>query len=64
MVLWKTMDIAEAQEKIAMLEISAYPHMKKEAAEKLYHQVYKRAYPDKFNKVIEADDLVGMLNGY
>lgn len=58
-------DVLAAQETLEALSISGYPHLKREAASKLHREVYRKAYPDAFDKPrpMTGADLARMLNG-
>jgi len=57
--LVKCMEVNEARERLINMEISAYPHLKKESQDKLHKKVYKLAIPSELraNKAVKVEDL-------
>ena len=56
----QAMDIIEARERLRLMDALCYPRLKDDKArDKKHRTVYKKAYPDNFNKdkVIKTTDL-------
>ena len=62
--LWLAIDNLEAQEMLAALQVSVYPHMKQKAQEKVLSRLNKMAYPEPETekKTLNTEELAKALN--
>lgn len=63
--LWESITIIEARESLRQLQISDYPHLKKDRRQKLHRELSKQAYPATFKekKKISLEDMAKLLGG-
>lgn len=63
-MLWLSIDQIEAQETLIALQVSGYPHSKKDYADKLFARVRDMAYPkDEDTKEYDTHDLANLIRG-
>lgn len=63
---WEAITVIEARETLTQLSVSDYPHLKKQARQKLHRELSRMAYPSTFKdkRKITLQDLksIGGIN--
>ena len=64
---WLAITVVEAQDMLKQMQISDYPHLKKEDRKRVYSSIQKQAYPiieeRAEEKLLTSEDIASFLQG-